>query len=228
MRKNHCSSWRSSTGVPQRSQRAVDHLLVGQHGLVLRAPVDRRLLAVGEPALEQLQEDPLRPAVVARLVGAELARPVDRDAPRAELALEGGDRLRGRLARVLAGLDRVVLGRQAERVVAHRVQDPHAVAAAEVGDRVADGVVLQVPHVGLAGGVGQHLEHVGPRRAVDRRWRPPRCARAPRPSCHLRLDLVRVVAVLCHPARRLAPERPRARVPEFAWTARREITRSTG
>ena len=60
---------------------AVDHLLVRQHRGVLRAPVDRGLLAVGEALLEQAQEDPLRPAVVARLVGAELAVPVDRDAP---------------------------------------------------------------------------------------------------------------------------------------------------
>ena len=80
---------------------AVDDLLVGQHGGVLGTPVDRGLLAVGQAALEQLQEDPLRPAVVARLVGAELARPVDRDAPGAELALEGGDRRVGRGARVL-------------------------------------------------------------------------------------------------------------------------------
>src|SRR5260221_6643747 len=45
----------------------------------------RSLLAVGQPAFEQLQEDPLRPPVVARLVGAELAGPVDRDAPLAKL-----------------------------------------------------------------------------------------------------------------------------------------------
>ena len=31
---------------------AVDHLLVGEHGLVLRAPVHRRLAPVGQPALE--------------------------------------------------------------------------------------------------------------------------------------------------------------------------------
>ena len=36
-----------------------------------------------------------------------------------------------------------------------------AVAAAEVGDRVADRVALEVADVGLARGVGQHLEHVG-------------------------------------------------------------------
>ena len=62
---------------------------------------------------------------------------------------------------MLAGLDRVVLGRQAEGVVAHRVDHLEAVAAAEVGDRVADRVVLQVADVRLARGVGQHLEHVG-------------------------------------------------------------------
>src|SRR5919198_2031623 len=67
---------------------AIDDLLVRQHGLVLRAPLDRRELAVRKPALEQPQEDPLRPAVVLRLVRAELALPVDRDRPRAELAPE--------------------------------------------------------------------------------------------------------------------------------------------
>ena len=71
---------------------AVDDLLVGEHGLVLRAPVDRRLGAVGQPALVELEEDPLGPAVVAGLVGGELARPVERDPPGVELALEGRDR----------------------------------------------------------------------------------------------------------------------------------------
>ena len=138
----------------------VDDLLVGQHGLLDRVPVDRRLVAVGQALLEQAQEQPLGPAVVLGLVGAELPRPVDRHAPAAELALELGDRGLGGLTWVLAGADGVVLGRQAERVVAQRVQDPVAVAAAEVRDRVADGVDLQVPDVGLARGVGQHLEHV--------------------------------------------------------------------
>ena len=140
---------------------AVDDLLVGEHGRVLRAPLDRRLGPVGEAALEQAQEDPLGPAVVLGRVGAELARPVDRDPPLAELAPERGDRALGGLARRLPGLDRVVLGRQAERVVAHRVDHLVAVAAAEVGDRVADRVALEVPDVGLAGGVGEHLQHVG-------------------------------------------------------------------
>ena len=57
----------------------VDDLLVGQHGLVVGAPLDGGLGAVGQAALEELEEDPLRPAVVARIVGGELARPVERD-----------------------------------------------------------------------------------------------------------------------------------------------------
>ena len=189
--KNHCSSCLTTTGRAAALAGAVDHLLVGEHGLVVRAPLDRRPLAVGEAALEELQEDPLRPAVVARLVRAELAPPVDRDPPGAELAAELRDRAFGRTRRVLAGLDRVVLGRQAEGVVAHRVQHLHAVAAPVVGEHVAHRVVLEVAHVGLAGGVRQHLEHVALRRAgveagLARVGHLPGALLAPRRACHLR------------------------------------------
>ena len=188
---------------------AVDHLLVGQHRRVLRAPVDRGLLAVGQPALEEAQEQPLRPAVVARVARRELARPVERDAPLAELALELGDRLRGRVARVLAGLDRMVLGRQAECVVADRVQHLSPRAAVEVRDRVADRVVLQVPHVRLARRVGQHLEHVGLGLAghVLVRHLPRLLARPD--LLPLRLDRARVVAMLGHASGEVSAERRR-------------------
>ena len=140
---------------------SVDHLLVGEHRLVVRAPLDRGLLAVRKVALEQLEEDPLRPAVVRRLVGAELAAPVDRDPPAMEPVAVGRDRPVGGDPRVHAGLDRVVLRGQPERVVAHRVQHAPADPAVEVRDRVAERVVLQVPDVRLAARVGQHLEDVG-------------------------------------------------------------------
>ncbi len=140
---------------------AVDDLLVGEHGGVLGAPVHRCLLAVGEALLEEAEEQPLGPAVVLGCVGCELAAPIDRDAPGLELLAEGGDRALGRDARVLARADRVILGRKAEGVVAHRVDHLHAVTAAEVGDRVADRIVLQMADVGLSRGVREHLEHVG-------------------------------------------------------------------
>ena len=180
--------------VPAALAAPVDDLLVGEDGLVVGAPLDGGLAAIGQAALEELEEDPLRPAVVARLVGPELARPVDRDPPLAELALEGGDRRVRGLARVLAGADRVVLGRQAEGVVAHGVQHAHAVAAAEVGDRVADRVVLQVPDVRLAAGVGQHLEHVGLLAPVGLVGHLPGALVVP-DALPARLDLTGVIAV---------------------------------
>ena len=54
---------------------AADDLLVGQDGLVHRAPVRRRKPPVGQPAVEQLQEEPLRPVVVVGVTGVELRGP---------------------------------------------------------------------------------------------------------------------------------------------------------
>src|SRR5262245_46871266 len=62
---------------------------------------------------------------------------------------------------MLAGLDRVLLGRQAERVPAHRVQ--HVVAAHAPGPRhdVGGGVPLGMTDVQTdAGRVGEHVEDV--------------------------------------------------------------------
>jgi hypothetical protein len=178
---------------------AVDHLLVGEHGLVDRAPLHLRLRAVGEAGLVQPQEDPLGPAVVRRIGGRDLAAPVDRHAPGLELAAKLGNRGDGRVARVLAGLDRVVLGGEAEGVVAHRVDDLEAVATAEVGDRVADRVDLQVADVGLARGVGQHLERVVLRHRVVEAglagvWHLPRAFLGPH-RLPAALDRMGVVAV---------------------------------
>ena len=104
---------------------------------------------------------------------------------------------------MLAGLDRVVLGGQAERVVAHRVQDAAAGAAVEVRDRVADRVVLQVPHVRLAAGVGQHLEHVGLGPLIGVVGDLPGALALP-DLLPLGLDRLGVVAVLGHGGRSLA------------------------
>ena len=73
---------------------AVDDLLVGEHGLVVGAPVDRRRLLVGLPRLEELEEDPLGPLVVARIGGRELVPPVEHPADPLELAAEVLDVLR--------------------------------------------------------------------------------------------------------------------------------------
>ena len=51
---------------------------------------------------------------------------------------------------MLAGADRVILGRQAEGVIAHRMDHDVPAAPAEMRDRVADRVDLEMADVGLA------------------------------------------------------------------------------
>ncbi len=140
---------------------AVDDLLVGEHGLILGTPVDRGVGLVGQAGLEQAQEDPLGPAVVLGLMGRDLAAPVHGDAPGPELLTKARDRPLGRDPRVLTGPDRMILGGQTERVVPHGLKHAEAVAAPVVSDRIADRVDLEVADVGLAGGVGEHDDHVG-------------------------------------------------------------------
>ena len=138
----------------------VDHLLVREHGLVVRAPVDGRFPAVGEALLEEPQEEPLRPAVVGRLVRGDLAVPVDRPAHALHLRADGGDVPLDDEARMPALADGRVLGGQAEGVVAHRAQHAKAHAPPDVREDVAERVVLDVAHVELARRVREHLEHV--------------------------------------------------------------------
>ena len=58
---------------------AVDHLLVGEHGLVDRIPVDDLGPPLGDAGLEHLQEQPLVPLVVA---GSQVATSRDQSIAR--------------------------------------------------------------------------------------------------------------------------------------------------
>jgi hypothetical protein len=209
-------------------------LLVGQHGAQARAPVDRRLVDVREPVVvddvgvggaqlldqlgdragpllvgvipgvEQLQEDPLRPADEVRVDGGERASPVVRQAEPPELALHRDHVLERGLARVAAGLDGVDLRREAEGVVAKRVQHVragHALVATDhvggdVAERVADvesrarGVREHVHDEVL---VGRHLRPLGCRQVADRVRRLERSLRLP-PVLPAQLDVRREVA----------------------------------
>ncbi len=140
---------------------AVDDLFVGENRAQLGAPVDRHVRHVRQPALVQLEEDPLRPAVVAGIGGVDLAIPVVRQPGALHLPAEGGDVLARRDSGVDARLARVFLGRQSERVPAGAVQDvepPHALVPAQ---HVGRGVALEVPHVQpRAGRVGEEVDAV--------------------------------------------------------------------
>ena len=139
---------------------AVDHLLVGQHGVVDGIPVDPGFAAIGEAGLPEIEEHLLLVPVVARIAGGELAAPVERQAHRLELRLHRGDVGVGPGLGMDLLLDRGILGRQAEGVPAHRMQHVEALGALVARDHVALGVVAHVTHVDASRWIGKHLEHV--------------------------------------------------------------------
>ena len=139
---------------------AVLHLLVREHGLVVRAPVDGRLLAVGEPAPRGTAGTATASSGSIGLVRRELARPVDRPAHALHLVADPFDVALDDLARMLALLERRVLGGQPERVVAHRTQHLVARAAVEMREDVTERVDEHVPDVQRARRIREHLEHV--------------------------------------------------------------------
>src|SRR4029077_21244011 len=115
------------------------------------APVHDGLTAIGESALEHRDEELLLPAVVGGIAGGELAAPIEAQAHAAELPAHVVDVLARPTRGVDAALDRRVLGGQAERVPADRMEDVEATHAALARDDVADRVVADVAHVDAAG-----------------------------------------------------------------------------
>ena len=126
-----------------------DDLLVGQHGLVLRAPVDVAGLAVGQAALVETQEQPLGPVVVLRdrrCAAAVTSRTQPVPPERVRLGLDVGVGPVGRVGAADGG----VLRGQAERVPADRVQHVVAAQPQVAGDDVTHHERLGVAHVQVA------------------------------------------------------------------------------
>ena len=144
----------------RRPAAAVLHLLVGQHGHVDRIPVHHRLAAIDQAGLEKVEEQGLLLGVILGIAGRELAGPVERQAHGGQLLLHGGDVGVGPLAGMNAALHGGVLGRHAEGVPAHRVQDVESLGHFIPRHHVAHDVVAHMAHVDLPRGIGEHLQHV--------------------------------------------------------------------
>ena len=154
------------TGAPSL---AIDHLLIGQHGLVNRIPIDDSVLTVSEPLFHQPGKEPLLPTIVLRLAGRYLSRPVIRETHPLQLPAHMGDVLIGPLCGRNRALDGRVLGRQSECIPAHGLQDitpQHPLIATH---HIANRVVADMPHVQLARGIRQHGQAVElfPRRVFN-------------------------------------------------------------
>ncbi len=134
-------------------------LLAGERPVV-RAPVDRRLGSIGQPGLQEPQEQPLVPLVVLGIAGHDLRRPVEGGAHRPELAAHVVDVAHRPFARVEAALDRGVLGRQPEGVEADRQEDVLAVHPLEPGEGVGRRDDVPVADVQVARRVRIHRQQV--------------------------------------------------------------------
>ena len=156
---------------------------------------DRPALLQGgvEPGVEELEENPLRPADVFGVGRCQRTVPVVTEAEHLQLTAERVDVALGALPRRRAGADRMLLRRQAEGVEAHRMHHGRAPHPLEPGHDVGGGVALWVAHVQpVATGVGEHVEHI--RLAARRQPRRGEGAVRVPPGLPLRFDLGRLVA----------------------------------
>ena len=137
-----------------------DDLLVGQDGLVHRAPVDVPVPAVGQASLVEAQEQPLIPVVVRGIAGRQPPAPVERGRvppERGRLSLDVGV---GPVGRVRVVPDGGVLRGQAEGIPADRVQHVAALQEPVAGQGIPDGVRLRVAHVQVTRRIGEHVHQV--------------------------------------------------------------------
>ena len=115
-----------------------------------------------EVAVEELEKDPLGPAVVFGIGGVDFAVPVVAEAEHLDLPAKVGDVAFGGDTRMGVVLDGVLLGRETEGVPAHGMQHVDAGHAQVARDDVGGGVAFGVANVeASAAGVGEHVQDVG-------------------------------------------------------------------
>ena len=142
---------------------SVDHLFVGQHGVVHRVPVDGAFLAVDQPVFVEIKEQCLFVAVIFRLAGGDLAAPVERETQPLELRLHVGDIVPRPAAGMYAFFHGGIFGGHPERIPAHRVQHFMPAHPLVAGQHVAHGVIAYMADVNAPRGIGKHLQHIAAR-----------------------------------------------------------------
>ena len=139
---------------------AINHLLVGEHRLIDRVPIDLRLLARDQAGVEEVQEQLLLMLVIARIAGRDLARPVERQSHRLQLGSHRRDIGVSPFRRTGVVLHRGVFGWQPESVPAHRVEDVEPARAPITRHHIAHGVIAHMAHVDTPRRIWEHLEDV--------------------------------------------------------------------
>ena len=123
-----------------------------------RPPVGSTVVGV-VPGFVDAREDPLGPTHVVGIDGGEGAAIVKTEPQPVQLPAHVGDVLLGGDPWMLAGLDRILLGGQAEGIVAHGVQDVLALHPVVAADHVGGDVTQGVTHMqALARRIGEHVD----------------------------------------------------------------------
>ncbi len=113
------------------------------------------------PRVEHAQESPLCPAVEIGIACAYLTLPVETEADFVELVAVACDVLRRSHLGVLSGLDGILLGGQAESVVAHGMEYVEAVEALVAGEYVGGDVAQRVSDMQTGSrGIREHVENI--------------------------------------------------------------------
>ena len=143
--KHPLTHWAAFHGEPPHLALSIHNLLVGEHGAQTRAPVHRNLRNKGKayavrivsligryrlravcrgihPSTVKLKKDPLSPAEVFGIGRAYFPGPIVTEPERLELGPEVIDVPLGGDARMLARLDRILLGWKAEGIPAHGME----------------------------------------------------------------------------------------------------------
>jgi hypothetical protein len=140
---------------------AVFDLFVGQNRTLRRTPVHCDLGLIGKAALEQFQEDPLRPSNKIWVGGSEFAAPIIREAEALHLAPKCIDVRFGRDRRMDTCPDSVALGRQAVSVPPHRMQNIESTHALVSGNYVGRCIAFRMSDMQtFTGRVGKHVQHI--------------------------------------------------------------------
>ena len=164
---------------------AVNHFFIRQHRAEFRTPVHRNFRDVSraarcpdrrrdnveigsasvrlriEPGIVNLEENPLRPFVIIRIGRVDFALPIVAETDAFQLWLELGDVLARGDRGMLAGLDRVLLRGQTERIPAHRMQHVEAAHAFVARQDVGGGVTFRMSDVQPgAARIREHVEDV--------------------------------------------------------------------
>ncbi len=139
---------------------AFHHLLVGEHGLIHRIPVHFGQFVIHQALFHQPCKHQLFPAVILRVTGGKLARPVQRKTQLLQLFAHLLDVVAGPFCRRHAVLDGGVFRRQAKRIPAHRLQYVFALQALVAADHIANGIIAHMADMQCPAGIRQHRQAV--------------------------------------------------------------------